>query len=111
MRRTISRVAISFAGLLTESNTKVDISGRIEEIRAAMVDALRQLDTPPSQTCKAIVQAADVQTLWYLRSDLMREISSTWGEDAARLELKNITELFRGVVAQNQMPRAKQLGR
>jgi len=107
MRKFISRFATSFAALLTDTNTQVDVSGRIEEIRTAMFDALWALDSHTPETWTAIDRATDVETLWYLRSDLLKDVSAASGEDSAMLTLDKITEMFRGMVAPNQMPGRK----
>ena len=107
MRKFISRFATSFAALLTDTNTQVDVSGRIEEIRTAMFDALWALDSHTPETWTAIDRATDVETLWYLRSDLLKDVNAASGEDSATLTLDKITEMFRGMVAPNQMPGRK----
>ena len=107
MQELISRFATSFAALLTDTNTTVDVSGRIEDIRTAMLDALWAVEgahaMSESQTWTAIERAREVQTLWYLRSDLFAEISAISGGEVAGLTVEKITEMFRGLVPQNQM--------
>lgn len=111
MRKTISRFKSSFAALLTDQTTVIDADGRTENIRTAMLQALSEVDGSPaldaSKTWTDVVRAADIQTLWYLRSELLRLLSARHGEQAARQRLNTITEMFRGIVHKNQMPPAK----
>ena len=51
-----------------------------------------------------IVRADDIQTLWYRRSDVLRLLADFHGERAAREKLGEISEMFRGLVPENQMP-------
>jgi len=107
MRKIISRFTSSFSALLTESQSSVDISHRTEEIRSRMLYALRSLQSYSPQTWKAIEQAKDIQSLWFLRTDLFRALSTTRGQNAAKLTVDKITKLFRGVVPKNQLRSTK----
>lgn len=114
MRKTISRFTSSFAALMTDQATVIDADGRTENIRTAMLQALAEVDGGPaldtSKTWTDVVRASDIQTLWYLRSELLRLLSERHGEQAARQRLDTITEMFRGIVHKNQMPVAKLRG-
>ncbi|MBV8620102.1 MAG: hypothetical protein JOY84_14640 [Curvibacter sp.] len=72
---------------------------RLESVREAM---LVSLGTADHENAKAVVQriryAADPDSLWYLRGDLLAALASTQGEQAARLHLRNITPLFEGLL-------------
>jgi hypothetical protein len=112
MRKTLSRFTSSFAALLSERNSIVDISGRLEGIREAMLDALMELDGDHgSGVWSKIGGAPEVQTLWYLRSEVMALLAAHAGEQMARQKLDAITELFRGVVPDNQMPLTRRFNR
>jgi hypothetical protein len=105
MFKTISRFASSFAGLLTDQNTVIDIDGRLEKIRDVMIDCLLTLGVKESQGIAGkVAYATDVQTLWYLRSEMMAVLASHFGEEVALKKLDVVTDLFRGVVSDNQMP-------
>ena len=108
MRKTISRFTSSFAALLTDQTTVIDADARTENIRSAMLQALSQLEdgqaANDAKTWSDVMRATDIQTLWYLRSDLLRRLSVCHGEQAARQQLDAITEMFRGIVHKNQMP-------
>jgi hypothetical protein len=54
-----------------------------------------------------VERAYDIQTLWYLRNDMMRVLAHFSGEGIARTKLDVITEMFRGFVHQNQMQKPR----
>jgi hypothetical protein len=115
MLKTISRFTSSFAALLSEQNTIIDLDGRLEYIRTAMLRALAAVeDQEGYRVVKAwadISRAQDIQTLWYLRSDLLAVLSECSGEHSARQQLDTITEYFRGSIPKNQMPGPRRIGR
>ena len=115
MLKTISRFTSSFAALLTDQVTVIDAEGRMEDIRTAMLDALSELDgdhqTGASKAWADIARASDIQTLWYLRSDVLRLLADFYGELVARKRLHEITEMFRGIVPKNQMPTPNRMQR
>lgn len=114
MRKTISRFTTSLAALLTDQTTVIDADGRTENIRTEMLRALSAIDSNPPMDSSAlwarIVRAVDIQTLWYLRSDLLRQLSDFHGEQLACSKLAAITEMFRGIVHKSQMPTTKRFG-
>lgn len=115
MLKRISRYTSSLAALLSASDTTSDVQGRLEEIRAAMLQSVEEFsDTATFRSkrlCETASSAHDIQTLWYLRSDLMTVLSDCRGEQAGRIKLNELTEMFRGVVYQNQMPGPRRLRR
>lgn len=105
MLKTLTRFTSSFAGLLSERNTILDVDGRVEVIREAMLDLLMEIDAnEATKTWKDVERAHDAQALWYLRSDLSRLLGENVGEKDAGIKMDRITEMFRGVVPKNQMP-------
>jgi len=52
--------------------------------------------------------ADDIESLWYLRQDLLMAISAADGEVAARRELGEINDLFKGRLPQTMGPRVHQ---
>lgn len=115
MRKTISRFKSGFAALLTDQHTVIDADARTEDIRTAMLDALgciaKNEAMGASKAWTDIARAADVQTLWYLRSDVLRLLSDFHGEQIARDKLAAMTEMFRGIVPPNQMPSRRSVER
>jgi hypothetical protein len=70
-----------------------------EDIREAMLDALG--DSGPRvfpQVTRRIRYASDIQSLWYLRGDLMGALASMHGEVEARQKIASITAQFRGLL-------------
>ena len=107
--RLLSHFVSSFVtSILTEqSSTFIDADGRLESARSAMLHCLETTQSQDksrhSNLHSGIVHATDAQTLWYLRSDLLRLLSECHGESLARDELDAITEMFRGIVSKSQM--------
>lgn len=95
-------------------NTPASADGQLESIRTAILQALtpealfRQQDLRRVQD--AIIKANEAQTLWYLRSDLLRLLSDLHGETQARQYLLPITEMFRGLVSEGQLPPTSRQG-
>jgi aminoglycoside phosphotransferase family enzyme len=107
MFKTFYRVTTTFAALLDDQNTVMDTDGRLEHIRTAMLDTLRVIEHHAStRTWTDIDRANDAQSLWYLRSETMRMLSADLGEEAAKGQLDVLTEMFRGLVPDSQMPAA-----
>jgi hypothetical protein len=115
MLKRISRYTSSLAALLGASDTTSNVEARLEEIRNAMLQSLEEFTHRATfrskLLCENVSSVHDIQTLWYLRSDLMRILSDCRGEQAAQIKLDELTEMFRGVVHQNQMPGPRRMGR
>lgn len=82
---------------------------RLQAVRQAMLNSLAL--APPS-TAQAglwgrVLYAQDIQTLWYLRSDVMTLLAQPLGESAARAQLATITPLFEGLLPAAQKARPK----
>ena len=69
---------------------------------------LRELMQGPaggvSVLARQIAMAADAQTLWYIRTELMQALSRRCGEAAAAATLAELTPLFHGLVPASLMP-------
>ncbi|MEY4736210.1 MAG: hypothetical protein RL302_529 [Pseudomonadota bacterium] len=105
---SLSRFASSFVALLS-AEPLVNVDGRIDEIRDAMLGALTPyvaLEPVLPKAWISIGVATDIQTLWYLRSDLVGLLADYCGEGAAREQVSVITEMFRGIIPHGQFPRA-----
>ena len=111
MLKSISRFASSFAAFLSDASSSIDAEQRMVDIRAEMLDALSQTKPhqplAPSRTWYCVAGATDLQTLWYLRSNVLHVLADSQGEQAASARLQTITEMFRGVIPKNQMPVAR----
>lgn len=85
-----------------------------QERASVQTDAIRQamLDSLPAESSHAcpqlerrILLAADLQSLWYLRSDLMAVLSSLQGEFLARQSLMELSAMFEGALPKGMFSR------
>lgn len=103
----ISRFTTSFLALMSDADTEIDVDSKFATIQDAMLRSLLEQISDEAALPKVfadITRAYQVQTLWYLRSDLLSSLSMYCGEQVARQKLDVITEMFRGIVSANQMP-------
>jgi len=111
MRRwKISKFATSFMGLRSEISSNDKLESRIEEVRSAMLDALFDALESDAQRSLLLIKlrgATEIQTLWYLRSDLVATISEYIGESEAMARVGILTDLFRGMVPAQQLLSAR----
>ena len=79
MRKTLSSFTSSFSDLLHGQSPQDALDSRQEEIRSAMLASLAEIESSQphafSKTLVTITQAADVESLWDARSDLLRLIA------------------------------------
>lgn len=54
--------------------------------------------------------ANDIQDLWYLRGDLMAILANLYGEALARVQLTQISEMFKGLLPSGLSSRPSPLG-
>lgn len=72
---------------------------RLEKIRAAMLQALDACgDTRPPQLTDRIRFATDLESLWYLRAELLAAVTACVGAESAAKRLQAITAQFIGVL-------------
>ncbi len=93
---SLSRFASSFVALLSASPL-AEADDRIDAISHAMLDTLSPYVTNQGLLPEAwfrIALATDIQTLWYLRSELLGLLSGYCGELAARRKVLAITKMF-----------------
>ena len=114
MLTLISRFTSSFASLLSDADTVIDVDSKFATIQDAMLSSLLEhLGNEPvlPKVFADITRAYQVQTLWYLRSDLLGSLSVYCGEQVAKRKLDVITEMFRGIVPESQMPSLRRIRR
>lgn len=100
----------SMQGLLSGSSDEPRTVFRIENIRQAMLDSLGDEGCAiHSNLERRVLFAADLQGLWYLRSDIMAAVSSLRGESVAGQKLKQITGMFEGLLPKSMLSRPKSL--
>lgn len=110
MRKRISQFSSSLAALLNKQ-TSTGNEGQVSSIRQAMLQSVQECagdEVAESLDFWADVERAyDIQTLWYLRNDMMRVLAQFSGEGIARKKLDVITEMFRGLVHQSQLQKPR----
>ena len=83
-----------------------DAAGRVEKIRSAMLCCVGAGSSPQHERLERRLRwALDAQALWYLRSDLMAVLSDASDEREARVQVQNITAMFRGLVSESMFGR------
>jgi hypothetical protein len=116
MRAALSRFTSSLISLLDEATLTTDaaVEIRTEEIRQVMLNAISEFEDEQATSptlWNMVTHAPSIQTLWYLRSDLLIFLSRRSGEKVASERLLIITETFRGVIPRSQMPKPGRTGR
>lgn len=111
MTGKFSKFTTSLMSLLSESPSKPDAKSRIGDIRQAMLDSLDGVAASHQLTkvSARILYAPDVQSLWYLRGDVMTLLSETLGESAASARIVTISALFVGLLPAAQKSRPNRL--
>lgn len=108
-----SKFASSLISLLLEAPADPRVESGIEDIREAMLEALR--DAPPSDELAMAVGrlrcAPHVRALWYLRSDIMTLLAGHCGEALARERVAHITGMFQGLLPPGHSSRPSSLNR
>src|SRR5213082_1487932 len=70
-----------------------------EDIRESMLVALGEAGSRHfPQVTRRIRYASDIQSLWYLRGDLMGALASMHGEKTARQKIASISAQFQGLL-------------
>jgi len=82
------------------------------KIRTAMLELLQLHNGHSVQRVAQRVRfAGDLETLWYLRQDVMTALSDFDGESAARRQMKQINSMFKGRLPGSMVPRVHQRSR
>jgi hypothetical protein len=81
-----------------------------EDIRELMLSVLGDDGSSQfPQVTRRIRYANDVQSLWYLRGDLMAALASMHGEAAARKKIASVTAQFQGLLPASLVSRPSPL--
>lgn len=84
------------------------IAMTVEDIQKAMLFTLRASQQTPTagglRLALRIRRCADIQLLWYLRSDLMQELCKVGGEQQAVGKLEEISAMFKGLLPHSLQP-------
>jgi hypothetical protein len=82
---------------------------QLGRVRHAMLSLLQTHGGHAIQRISQRVRFADdIESLWYLRQDLLLALSALDGEAAARRKLRQINTLFKGCLPQTMGPRVHQ---
>ncbi len=108
-----SKFASSLISLFIDAAPDTVEDGRIETVRDAMLAAIDDLSQNPEldTVTRRLRWAPHAQSLWHLRIDVMTLLSDQLGESEARRRLRDITQLFRGLVPPAQISRPSRLNR
>lgn len=108
----MSNLRSSIYGLLGHPTAASDseLEDSLESIRAAMLELLGPQQPQFAAVMRRIRYAGEVQGLWYLRGDLMAAVATVHGEGAAREQMRQITNMFRGLVPAGLHSRPGALG-
>lgn len=108
-----SKFASSLISLFADSPPDTRTENCAQDIREAILGSLR--DATPCHVLDQVVArvfcAPNIQSLWYLRTDVMTLLSGQYGEAAAREELRVISNMFRGLLPAALGSRPSPLGR
>jgi hypothetical protein len=79
--------------------TESTLEAGVEDIRTSMLELLGH-NGPARfpQLARRIRYAGELQGLWYLRGDLMAALASMRGEAFARERLREVSDLFQGLL-------------
>jgi hypothetical protein len=108
-----SKFASSLICLFVELRLELSSARRIKAIRQVMLDSLFALgeSRQAAQVIGKVLLASDIQTLWYLRSDVMTLLCSRLGESAAQTQISIVTAMFKGLLPAAQKSRPNRLSR
>lgn len=111
MSGAFSKFTTSLMGLLGESTLKPGAKSRIGDIRQAMLDSLDGVAVSHQLTkvSARILYAPDVQSLWYLRGDVMTLLAEALGESVATTRVAIVTAKFSGLLPAAQKSRPTRL--
>lgn len=98
-------------GLFGDAAANQSAESRINEIRQAMLDCLAGVGDSHQVTklCGRVLYAQDIQSLWYLRADVMMLLAGPLGETAAKDRVSTITKMFNGLLPSGQKSRPSHL--
>jgi hypothetical protein len=108
-RWKISKIVVVLRNLWSDAAYERELDNRMEAVRGAMLEELfNALDAHAQRTILFVKlkSACEIQTLWYLRSDLMQVLSERLGECEAMQRLDVLTRLFKGIVPKPQLESA-----
>ncbi|WP_295958115.1 hypothetical protein [Rhodoferax sp.] len=102
----------SFYNIIGVDTARAD-AGRaqqLEQVRSTMLAYLGEVDGFEGPALQhRVAYAKDVQTLWFLRADLMGVLANRDGESAARARMEQMAPLFQGLLPKGLVSRSSRL--
>ncbi len=105
---TIQSIYGLLSGSPRVSRDVEDATGEIQDNMLAALGTAGAKEFP--SVARRIQYAADLESLWYLRGDLMAAIASLHGEQHARQVIKDISAEFDGLLRRSLSSRPSPLG-
>lgn len=107
MSAVSSSLLTTLQGILFRSDTRSSsVEDRLDVIRQRMLDSLGGTDALQMSTLqRRVLFAPDAESLWYLRPEILTDISAARGERIARQLLEEISAGFEGLLPQGLMAR------
>jgi len=103
VRTLLRRISLSGIGFRHSADR------HLSRVRNAMLSTLQKHGGHAvARLSQRVRFADDMESLWYLRQDLLLALSAEDGEAAARRELRHINNLFKGRLPQTMGPRTHQ---
>lgn len=69
-----------------------------EDIREAMLGLLEEIGAQSADVTRRIRYAADIEALWFLRAGLMHSLAAVYGEAQANWKVREISDMFEGLL-------------
>lgn len=86
-------------------------SNSLEDIRQVIMDEIDYQTFGRNQSLKQMIRSAtDLQTLWYMRGDVMAAIAINEGEAIAKRKMAYISNQFKGLLPKGLTTRPSPLG-
>lgn len=104
-----SKFVTTFLSLFVDSVPAQPSETQVQKIRQAMLDCFQGVPPGLEQALiwRRVLYAPDLQSLWYLRTDVMTLLAHPLGEIEAQARLSSVTCLFSGLLPAAQKARAK----
>ncbi|MEI8169492.1 MAG: hypothetical protein WCG50_07440 [Rhodoferax sp.] len=99
--------------LFSDSVDEPSPENRVKDIRQAMIDCIEGLgnESRSARVLAQVLYSPDIQSLWYLRSDVLTLMASLQGESVAHARISPITDMFVGLLPAAQKSRPNRLSR
>ena len=113
LQQTVRTIRSSLFALLggQPDDTPVARHRQLETIRAHMTDSLGSRVDEYAGLARRIRLAPDIQSLWFLRGELMGMLAAEYGETEAGKKMTGLSRLFDGLIPRGLKARPSPLGK